>query len=256
MIQHYSNVTKKIKRLLRRAFQIFPQSLQKLIFDLISQKHNLSALAHDYGQFRTIREWSCLDRAGQPIPWYTYPATEYLSHIDFSTMRVFEFGSGNSSLWWAKRSNSLTSVESDQQWFRRVNQARESGLKFDYRLAESETDYLAAAGLKEADIVIIDGKCRSKCADAFLAACKENTAGGAVMVIFDNADWYPNTIQKMRQELGWVQIDFHGFGPINAYTWTTSCFINPQRVPELRYVKALMSISGIDNAVGNADDAQ
>ncbi|MDF1534401.1 MAG: hypothetical protein P1P69_07880 [Methanosarcinaceae archaeon] len=243
------------KRILHRIFQTFPPSLRKLILDLLIQKHNFSALAQDYGQFNTIRKESCLDRRGKPIPWYTYPAIEYLSHINFSLMRVFEFGSGNSSLWWTKRCRSLTSIESDQQWFGKVSQDQDAGLKFDYRLEINETAYTSSPGLKEADIVIIDGKYRSKCADAFIDACNENERKG-LMLLFDNADWYPNSIKKIQQSLGWIQVDFHGFGPINAYTWTTSIFINPKRVPELQYVKPLISIAGIDNAVGNADDAK
>jgi len=248
-------VAKMFKIVLRRIFKIFPPSFQKLFFDLLRQKHNFSVLAQDYGQFRTIRKGSCLDREGKPVPWYTYPAIEYFSHIDFSTMRVFEFGSGNSSLWWARRCLSLTSIESDQHWFGKVSQDREAGLKFDYRLEEHETDYIAAPGLKEADVVIIDGKYRSKCVDAFIVTCQEKASGG-VMLIFDNADWYPSTINRLRQSLDWVQVDFHGFGPINTYTWTTTIFLNPRRVQELKYIRPLMSIAGIDCAVGNADDAK
>ncbi len=32
------------------------------------------------------------------IPWYTYPAIEYLLSIDLSEMDVFEYGCGNSRL--------------------------------------------------------------------------------------------------------------------------------------------------------------
>ena len=33
---------------------------------------------------RSIDEKVCLDRDGNPIPWYTYPAIEYLSQFDYS----------------------------------------------------------------------------------------------------------------------------------------------------------------------------
>lgn len=32
---------------------------------------------------RSIDEKVCLDRDGNPIPWYTYPAIEYLSQFDY-----------------------------------------------------------------------------------------------------------------------------------------------------------------------------
>ena len=46
------------------------------------------------------------------------------------------------------------------------------------------------------------------------------------MIIFDNSDWYPNTIDFLRENLDWIEVDFHGFSPINDYTLTTSIFIN------------------------------
>jgi len=69
--------------------------------------------------------------------------------------------------------------------------------------------------------------------------CGKNRGG--VIVIFDNSDWYPKTVEFLRENLGWVQIDFHGFGPINNYTWTTSLFVNPQRHHELKYSRSLAS---------------
>ena len=60
-------------------------------------------LSWDFGQYRTMRRWECLDAGQSPIPWYTYPAIEFLNQIDFSVKSVFEFGSGNSTRYWAKR---------------------------------------------------------------------------------------------------------------------------------------------------------
>ena len=70
----------------------------KNIRSLRKQIKNFAILARRYGQFETMKKWSCLDREGRPIPWYTYPAIEYLASLDLSGMKVLEYGSGNSSL--------------------------------------------------------------------------------------------------------------------------------------------------------------
>ena len=80
---------------------------------------------------------------------------------------------------------------------------------------------------------------------------KSLKSAGGVMVILDNSDWYPKTVQFLQEKLDWFQVDFHGFGPINNYTWTTSIFINPVRRQELKYRSSLSSISGL---VQVADD--
>lgn len=53
-----------------------------------------------------------------------------------------------------------------------------------------------------------------------------NTIWGG-MIIFDNSDWYPRSIEFLRNNLNWIEVDFHGFGPINDYSWTTTIFIKP-----------------------------
>lgn len=72
------------------------------------------------------------------------------------------------------------------------------------------------------DVVIIDGVYRGDCAK--VALDKVNREDGYI-IILDNSDWYPNTKQKLLyQDL--ICFDFHWFGPINSYTWTTSLFFS------------------------------
>lgn len=52
----------------------------------------------DFAIERTIDEKVCVDRDGNPLPWYTYPAIEYLSQFDYGEKTIFEFGCGYSSL--------------------------------------------------------------------------------------------------------------------------------------------------------------
>ena len=54
----------------------------------------------DFAIERTIDEKVCVDRDGNPLPWYTYPAIEYLSQFDYGEKTIFEFGCGYSSLFW------------------------------------------------------------------------------------------------------------------------------------------------------------
>ena len=71
---------------------------------------------------RSIDEKVCLDRDGNPIPWYTYPAIEYLSQFDYTKKKIFEFGCGYSSLFWAKRAQLVISIEDNPKWFEKWRQ--------------------------------------------------------------------------------------------------------------------------------------
>lgn len=196
------------------------RSLLKLLlpYHVRQQLRNFHTLAIKYGQYRTLRTGSSVNRDGDPIPWYTYPAIEFLNQFDFSHFNAFEYGSGNSSKYWANRCNSVISVEHDPEWFAEVNQSL--GPNQSLILAEEKEDYVQAITRQQQtfELIVIDGVHRQDCArkiDAFL-----NKETG--IVILDNSDWYAATAKYLKETLGLIQLDFHGFTPINDYTSTTS----------------------------------
>lgn len=187
------------------------------------QRTNFFNLAVNYGQFNTIKNWVCEDKHGNPIPWYTYPSIEYLNNLDFSNKSVFEFGSGNSSLYWAKKSKRVVSVEHNKKWFAKVNENRLTNHKL--VLCENESLYCEQIKKEQEkfDLIIIDGVERAKCAQSISSNLNHESG---FMIILDNSDWYPNTARYIKDTFDLIQIDFHGFTPINAYTSTTSIFLS------------------------------
>ena len=81
---------------------------------------NFNILASKYAQYKSIKNWNCADERGDKIPWYTYPAIEYLNNLDFSTKYVFEFGSGSSSIYWADKAKDVVSIEYNKVWYKKV----------------------------------------------------------------------------------------------------------------------------------------
>jgi hypothetical protein len=227
------------------------RAIWKLYPDVwLKQIKNFATLSKGYGQLASMKKWSCLDSKGDPIPWYTYPTIEYLANFDFSAMKVFEYGSGNSSLWWAKRCRSLISIENDRLWYDKIKQTGAALANFDYRFEEDKSKYVHQEEISGSDIVIIDGFHRPECADHFLQHKKDGNLD-PTLLIFDNSDWFPKTIARLNKELNWIQVDFSGFGPINEYTWTTTIFINPSAREKLVYLRALSSVAGISQADGS-----
>lgn len=182
---------------------------------------NFNILAVKYGQFNTIRRWECVDSMSDKIPWYTYPAIEYLDNIDFSDKIVFEYGSGNSSAYWARKAKFVRSAEHNKQWYEKVKSQLAGNQTIE--LCEAENDYLGAINKipEQFDVIVIDGVHREKC----VMLVRDHLSDGG-MVILDNADWYKETSRYLREKLDLLEVDFHGFGPINAYTWTTSIFFS------------------------------
>ena len=181
----------------------------------------------DFAIERSMNEKVCVDRDGNPIPWYTYPAIEYISQFDYSAKKVFEFGTGNSSMYWAKRAKKVISIEDKPEWYEKFA-AEFAAPNWQMRYCDEKQGYedtILADGEKY-DVIIIDGKRRAECA---ANAVKALATGG--MIILDDSDRvntsleYVNAIKILRTA-GLLQIDFYGFCPMNNYTKATSLFFS------------------------------
>lgn len=194
-------------------------------------------LAFKFGQAKTAQRRTSTDKLGRPIPWYTYPAIEYLGQLDFSGKRVFEYGSGNSTLYWSERCRAVTSVEDDEKWHGAISKRIPRNVQYDLIL--DKTGYVDSINAFERsfDVVVIDGSHRYECA---IEAVNMLSSDG--IIILDNSDWHPNAAEYLR-EASLIQVDMFGFGPINHYTWATSLFLTPKFRPKL--LSDRQPISGI-----------
>jgi len=61
-----------------------------------------------------------VDKEGKALPWLNYPAIQFLDKRISEEHTIFEYGSGNSTEWLAKRVDTIVSVEHDLDWSERV----------------------------------------------------------------------------------------------------------------------------------------
>lgn len=181
----------------------------------------IKRLEVNYGHWNSIRRKSAVDNQGKPIAWYSYPALDYINQLDFSAKRVFEYGSGNSSLFWASISKSTASVEDNPAWFNKISGRAMPNLTI--RLITDKDRYVNEIGNYEPfDVIVVDGSYRYACAGK---AVSRLAAGG--MIILDNSDLYIQTARLLR-EADLIQVDMTGFSPMVYYTTTTSFFLHRQ----------------------------
>ena len=176
------------------------------------------------------------------VPWWTYRATDeverFLSQKD-GTARVFEYGSGASTVWFATRSAHVDSVEHHEGFaavMRRVLRERDLTDKVEFivveptRSAEPETasgrrnerqldftEYVSTIDRVggKFDLISIDGRARAAC----LAAALPHLADGG-MVIFDDSQ-RPRYRQALETS-GLAVRRFRGFAPSLPYPHETS----------------------------------
>jgi hypothetical protein len=173
-----------------------------------------------HGHWHSARLHRPVDAQGAPLPWFTYPAIEFLGQFDLRTKRVFEYGAGNSTLYWSTRCAQVVSIESDRVWHRHLAALVGSNVRLDF--VPEAADYSAALEREPEpfDVIVVDGIERLACSRMALTRLQP---GG--LIILDNADWHPCCAAVLRQA-GLLQVDMTGFGPVNGYSWTTSLFFH------------------------------
>jgi hypothetical protein len=159
-----------------------------------------------------------VDLAGQPIPWMNYAAIDFIGQKINANMRVFEWGAGFSSLWFASKVMEVVSVEDNIEWYQELTPQLPENVKI--MCLPNEAEYVSSI-TKEAgdfDVIVIDGSFRNECASMCAAKLTQNG-----MVIFDNSDGneFDQSMEYFNKE-GFFRIDFWGLIPSYLYKNCTS----------------------------------
>ncbi len=185
-------------------------------------RNNVLNLTHrilefDYGHERSRNEKKPVDFQGKPLPWFTYPAIDFLNQFDFKDQTIFEYGCGMSTLFWMDKNAHVFGVEDNPIWFQEISQLSKGKANIELLNEVEYVNSIKNLNL-QFDLIVIDGKYREDCLNAALDYLKESG-----IIILDNSERHPTLCKSVRDK-GYIEIDFHGFGPVNDYTWTTSLF--------------------------------
>lgn len=137
-------------------------------------------------------------------------------------MSVFEYGCGESTLWWSSRVKEVISVEHDKDWHENIARRTPKNVN----LMHIELDYGGSYSRKimeyreKFDIVVVDGRDRVNCVMNSLGALKPWG-----VIIFDNSDRkeYERGFHFLSDH-GFRKIEFVGFAPIVSIKSETGIF--------------------------------
>jgi hypothetical protein len=101
---------------------------------------------------------------GSPIPWMNYGAINFLEDRLSSDLDVFEYGSGNSTIFFAGLVNSVTSLECDHGWYEYVKGILPDNASVVF-CPIGDPAYVGAIAEqdKKFDVVIVDAEERVQC---------------------------------------------------------------------------------------------
>lgn len=177
-----------------------------------------------YNIYRQILNKRVIGQKEEAAPWFVFSATIQLQQMDFKDKSVLEYGSGASTLWWAKRCKNICSIENNSEWYDLIRKEILPN-NTTYHLCEDQLSYCNKVDPRNFDVVVIDGRWREEIFNKILSY----NAPVISYIIIDNAERYPTYISLLK-DLGYEEYMYYGFGPINAYEWATSILVKSDAI--------------------------
>lgn len=196
----------------------------KVFSALISLRH--SGFLKDVGWFASFNQRKPVDRSNNPIPWFTYSSIDFLSKRVHKGLTVFEFGSGNSTLFFAKRVKEVTSAEHNIEWYNKLKSKIPGNSNLILSKSDGSEDYLAVLKRlnKKFDLIIIDGIHRVDCC---LSVSNYLSDKGVIILDDSEREQYFEGIENLTNE-GFKRIDFWGISAGYLYKKDTTVFYKTQ----------------------------
>lgn len=148
----------------------------------------------------------------QDFPWLVKDAIKILDKILNKNCIGLEFGSGRSTVWFAKRVKYLISIESNKFWLNKVNaklkKEKLNNVSLLFKDKSTYVDVVDELSEEYFDFVLVDGELRDVCAYKSIPKIKR---GG--LLIIDNINWFvpsnshsPASRQEGFESLLWKEI--------------------------------------------------
>jgi precorrin-6B methylase 2 len=202
-----------------------PQKIGRLVGNLLLHpRYNTRYLSHNLVRTRTPLDLE--------IPWFSYAAIDFLEGHLRSEMCVFEYGSGGSTVFFARRTSRVTAVENNPEWHQLVSERLRAKklpnatlrlCPFDFKHPDgfAHSEYLAALDGEKYDVIVVDGseewtQVRPIC----FSRAEEHIKPGGIIVVDDS--WRYGSIRRShkarRHEV------FQSVGPCRPGVTSTDIF--------------------------------
>lgn len=208
----------KINTLLKLVFE------PKLLKALLSLRHKEYLV--DTGWINSFKKNAPVDKNNNPIPWLTYPFIDFITPRLNKQMVIFEFGSGNSTLFYAKRVHHVYSAEHNLDWYNKLKSIVPENVHLYYKELRENGDYSRSALEVDAsfDIIIVDGEDRNNCIINSFPSLKAS----GVIILDDSERTDYNIGTEFLLSKSFKRLDFWGISPGILFRRCTSVFYHPE----------------------------
>lgn len=163
---------------------------------------------------------------GTPMPMLTIPFIDWFNFYDFSTWTFVEFGSGNSTNFFAKRTSKVTSFETDMEFFNNLKLTVEKNVRYSHLSQYDMETGNFKLNIEKNTLVLIDAACNRN-----LLTTHVLSKGFPDILILDNSEVYPLTRKNLINN-NYMELLFYGFRFHEYQEGCTSVFFRQGAIPQ------------------------
>lgn len=183
-----------------------PRSALSAFLRFLRLRSHSQSFFNSTGLARSFRENRPVDKNGEPLPWLNYSLIRLLDERLNKSLRVFEYGSGFSTLYFAARTESVTSVEHVPEWVQELQPYLPDNATLT-SVSPGPKYIQAPSGQPLFDLILVDGLDRVACVEASINAL---SPGGVIILDDTHRREYQILLAKLRDQ-GYKTLTF--FGP-------------------------------------------
>ncbi len=158
-----------------------------------------------------------LEVDSKPFPLLTNTFLNWFETQSWSNCNLLELGSGSSTLYFSSFFKSITSYETNQEWYSKI--LKKVNQSVNLKKVNSILESLENVNINDFDVILIDaGENRAKLSKLIVSKQFKG------IIFHDNAEWYRNSINILT-EVGYIEIPFFGIKPVDDHVASTSVLV-------------------------------
>jgi hypothetical protein len=207
----------RIRSVLRRLFPPVTVFLKTLALVYSSR-----SMLRKLGYIESVKSKKPCRKDGSPIPWMNYHVIQFLEERLTKDLSLFEYGSGNSTFFYASLVRNVTSIELDEQWYAYVQQKAPSNVRLILFEIDSQESYCEIARQQDQkfDVIVVDAAERVDCLKQAPAALTDT----GVIILDDTGDSNHAEGIDFLIGHGFRKLDFEGLKANSIRAYRTSVF--------------------------------
>ena len=180
------------------------------------------------GWFRSFCSQSAVNALGEPIPWINYSMMHFLAPRLPEDISLLEYGSGNSTLYWATKVKQVIAVEHHPAWIDYIRKQFSGIPNIQLLTAGADEGYETApiALNKKFELIVIDGVRRLECASRALDLLSEDGC-----ILFDDTLFSEHRgVFEIMEKHGFKALRISGAKPIQNDHSEATIFYRPNNI--------------------------